>query len=306
MAWPPILVRYGEIGIKSRSVRAQFERRLMDRIDEQLVRRGVEAEMTRNWGRLFLRAADVEKALDALTHTFGIVSASPAVECPATPAGVAEVALQVARERLQPGQSFALRVKRSGTHPFTSLDVAKACASRILDSLAEREPRVDLDDPDLAIHAEVREGEAYVFTRTERGPGGLPLGSQGRVGVLVDGPRAAVASWLMGKRGSALVFFATDAAQAEAWLAPLAPWVPSLRVRPVPGATRADVLDALAPQLSAHKCQALVLADTLDEQLARAADDKRAGVPVFRPLTGYSGERYRRLCRTAELPEEGA
>lgn len=306
MAWPPILVRYGEIGIKSRSVRAQFERRLMDRIEEQLVRRGVEAEMTRNWGRLFLRAADVEKAIDALTHTFGIVSVSPAIECPATPAGVAEAVLQVARERLRPGQSFAVRVKRMGTHPFTSLDVAKACAARILDDLAERNPRVDLDEPDLAVHAEVREGEAYVFTRTERGPGGLPLGSQGRVGVLVEGPRAAAAAWLMGKRGSALVFFATDAQQAEAWLAPLAPWVPSLRVRQVPGDTRADVLASLGGRLAEHKCQALVLADTLPEQLATSGDDARAGVPVFRPLTGYAGSRYRSLLRTAELPEETA
>lgn len=304
MAWPPILVRYGEIGIKSRQVRASFERRLVEAIEDQLVKRGVEAEVTRDWGRLFLRAVDVEKALDALTHTFGIVSASPAAECGPTPAAVADEALAIARATLPKGGSFALRVKRSGTHTFSSLDVAKEAAGRILDELKDREPRVDLDEPDLEIRAEVREGNAFVFTRTVRGPGGLPMGSQGRVGVLVDSPRAAHAAWLVAKRGAALSFFARDADQADAWLAPLQPWVSHVRLRPIHAATRAEQLDELRPLLAEHRCQALVLAEGLAEQLAARGEDARAGVPVFRPLVGYAGPRFRELARASELPED--
>lgn len=304
MAWPPILVRYGEIGIKTRSVRASFERRLMDRIEEQLVARGVEAEVARERGRLFLRAHDVEGALDALTHTFGVVSASPAIECGATPEAVAEKAVEVARERLRPGMTFALKVKRVGEHPFTSLDVAKAAAGRIFDLLPDRQPKVDLTKPDLAIHAEVREGEAFVFTRTVKGPGGLPLGSQGRVGILVDSPRAAHAAWLMGKRGAALFLFAPDPAQAEAWLAPLGPWVPGWKARHVGGSTRAERLAALRPLLAAHRCQALVLADGTEEAIASRGEDALAGVPVFRPLVGYAGPRFADLARIAGLPAE--
>lgn len=304
MAWPPILVRYGEIGIKSKSVRATFERKLVERIEEQLVRRGMEAEVVRDWGRIMLRASDVEKALDALAHTFGVVSASPAVECKATPEGVAEEVLSLMRERLAKGASFAVRVKRSGTHTFTSLDVAKACASRILDDLAEREPRVDLDEPDLEVKVEVRENHAFVFTRTIRGPGGLPLGSQGRVAMLVDSPRAPHAAWLVGKRGAAIHFYAHDTDAAAAWLEPLRPFVGDLRVRPLAASTRATQLDELAPQLVAHRCQALVLADGVEAQLASREVDARVGVPVFRPLVGYPGERFRALAREAELPED--
>lgn len=304
VAWPPILVRYGEIGIKSPQVRAQFERRLVERIEEQLVKRGAEAEVKRDWGRVMVRAADVEKALDALRHTFGIVSASPALECAPTPEAVAEAVLGVARAHLRKGESFAVRVKRSGVHTFTSLDVAKACAGRILDDLKDRAPRVDLDEPDFEARVEVREGQAFVFTRTERGPGGLPLGSQGRVGVLVDSPRAAHAAWLLGKRGAGLYFFAHDLAAAERWLAPLQPWVTTVRLRPLEAKTRGDALAEMAPQLAEHRCQALVVADGLDMQLASRELDALAGVPVFRPLVGYPGNLFRDLARKAELPED--
>jgi len=302
VAWPPILVRYGEIGIKSRSVRAHFERKLVERIEEQLLRRKVESQTRKDWGRIFLRASDVEGALDALKHTFGIVSVSPTIETEATPEAVAGVTLEVARERLPRGGSFAVRVKRSGTHKFTSLDVAKACASRILEDLAQREPRVDLDEPDLEIHAEVREGGAFVFTRTERGPGGLPLGSQGRVAVLVDSPRAAHAAWLMAKRGSLPFFFATDVAQAERWLVPLQPWVPEIRVRHVTGNDRAEVYAHLKGLIEMHRCQALVVADDISGALAQFEQDHSLGVPVFRPLTGYAGKRLSALAALAELP----
>jgi thiamine biosynthesis protein ThiI len=304
VAWPPILVRYGEIGIKTRSVRASFERRLVERIEEQLVARGVEAEVARERGRVFVRAHDVEGALDALTHTFGIVSASPAIECEATPEGVAAAAVEVARERLRPGMTFAMKVKRVGEHPFTSLDVAKKAAGRIFDEFPDRQPKVNLTSPDLAIHAEVREGEAFVFILTVKGPGGLPLGSQGRVGVLVDSPRAAHAAWLMGKRGAALFLFAPDLAQAEAWMEPLAPWVPGWKVRPVEGRTRPELLAALKPALRAHKCQALVVADGTQDAIAAREEDAIVGVPVFRPLVGYAGRHFAALSRIAELPAE--
>lgn len=303
MSWPPILVRYGEIGIKSRTVRAQFEKKLVERIEEQLMRRGLEGEVLRQQSRVVVRAADTDRAVEALTHTFGVVSVSPATPCEATPDGVASVAVEVARGRLREGGSFALRVKRAGTHGFTSLDVAKHAADRIFQALGDRKPRVDLGHPDLAIHAEIRDREAFVFTAIERGPGGLPLGSQGRVGVLVDSPRAAHAAWLMGKRGSGLYFFTPEPARAAEWLKPLEPWVPTVRIREIAGATRGEQYAELAPELAKHRCMALVVGDGIDEQILSREQDAHVGVPVFRPLVGFAGKRFKQLCLDAELPE---
>lgn len=303
MAWSPILVRYGEIGIKSRTVRSAFEKRLVERIEEQLARRGLEAEVVRQQSRIVVRAADTGRAVDALVHTFGIVSVSAATPCAATPDGVADVAVEIAREKLKEGASFAMRIKRAGSHPFTSLDVAKHAADRIFKAFGDRKPTVDLEHPDLAIHAEIRDNEAFVFTSIERGPGGLPLGSQGRVGVLVDSPRAAHAAWLMGKRGSGLYFFTAEPARAAGWLKPLEPWVATMRVRELTGSTRGEQYAELAPELARHRCMALVVADGIDEQIMSREQDAHVGVPVFRPLVGFAGPRFTQLCVDAELPE---
>jgi hypothetical protein len=211
--------------------------------------------------------------------------------------------MDIARAQLHEGGSFALRVKRVGTHTFTSLDVAKHAASRILSELAERKPRVDLNTPELEMHAEIRGADGFVFTRTQRGPGGLPLGSQGRIGVLVDSPRAAHAAWLMGKRGSALHFWSEEPERAKAWLAPLEPWVPRFHVRALASQNRGEAYAALASELVTHRCQALVVADDINGALLGREQDALLGFPVFRPLVGFAGPRFHDLCVTAELPE---
>jgi thiamine biosynthesis protein ThiI len=297
-------VRYGEIGIKSRSVRGQFERRLVECIEDQLVRRKVEAETIRGEGRIFVRSQDTEGALDALRHTFGVVNASPAIEMKSSLDEIASAVVEVARAELAHGAGFAVRVKRAGQHTFTSLDVAKACASRILGDLEERKPHVALDAPDWEVHVEVREDVAYVFRRKVPGPGGLPLGSQGRVGILVEGPRAAHAGWLLGKRGASLYFYASDMDAARVWLAPLEPWIPALKLREIEGATRQERYQTLRGDLDRQRCHALVVADDLAKGLASAHLDASLGFPVFRPLTGYPGARLNALARLAELPED--
>jgi hypothetical protein len=107
----------------------------------------------------------------------------------------------------------------------------------------------------------------------------------------------------MGKRGSALFFWAREPERAAAWLRPLEPWVPGLRVRELQGDTRGEQYAELAALLPQHRCQALVVAEGLDEAILGREQDAHVGVPVFRPLVGYFGGRYHDLCVAAELPE---
>ena len=61
---------------------------------------------------------------------------------------------------------------------------------------------VDLETPDLEIFVEVRDNRVYFFTSKIRGPGGLPLGSEGKLTALVSGGiDSPVAAWSMMKRG---------------------------------------------------------------------------------------------------------
>ena len=62
--------------------------------------------------------------------------------------------------------------------PLTSPQIEREVGGRIKEA---RGWTVDLDDPDLTIHVELLTDEAFYFFGKERGPGGLPTGTGGRV-----------------------------------------------------------------------------------------------------------------------------
>ena len=78
----------------------------------------------------------------------------------------------------------------------------------------------------MEIFVEVRDRNAYLFSSVLPGPGGMPLGSQGRVLSSVDSEIGLASTWLMMKRGcSALV-----ATRSESLLEPLRKWYPHLKI----------------------------------------------------------------------------
>jgi thiamine biosynthesis protein ThiI len=81
-------------------------------------------------------------------------------------------------------------------------------------SVLEKFPgtRVDLTSPDYGIFVEARDFGGFVYDRRIKAPGGLPLGTQGRVCVLLSsGIDSPVASWLMMKRGCVVTHLHMDA-----------------------------------------------------------------------------------------------
>jgi tRNA uracil 4-sulfurtransferase len=66
---------------------------------------------------------------------------------------------------------------------------------------------VDLTRPSLVIWIEIVPGEAFYHFRKQPGPGGLPVGTSGRVVVLLSGGiDSPVAAWRMMRRGSHATF----------------------------------------------------------------------------------------------------
>jgi tRNA uracil 4-sulfurtransferase len=71
---------------------------------------------------------------------------------------------------------------------------------------------VDLDTPDYEVFVEVRDFGGLVYDTRIPAPGGLPLGTQGRVLVLLSsGIDSPVASWLAMKRGCEVTHIHLDA-----------------------------------------------------------------------------------------------
>ncbi len=278
-----LLVRFGEIALKSRFVRRQLRDRLVANIQDMFAAERIECITEADEARVYVHADDVERAKGVLARVFGVVSISPAAEGHGDRETLKDLALAEAARTLGPDMTFAVRARRVGTHPFTSTDLAREIGRAIL----ERQPgaRVDLTRPQVEIHVEVRENRGFVFREIWPGPGGLPLGSQGRALALVDGEAGMVAAWMGMKRGCRVVIAAPrDSKDVE----PLRRWDAHLKVLDHGDPGRLGEIVRLA------RADALFVGTRGKE--FRADGRPTVDVPVFEPVLGMGDEEIASLA----------
>jgi tRNA uracil 4-sulfurtransferase len=278
-----LLVRFGELALKSRFVRRQLRDRLVANIQEQFAAEGVECITEADEARVYVHVDSVEKARILLTRVFGIVSVSPAAEVPANLDPLRKAVLSEALMALSPGQTFALRPRRVGTHPFTSQDLARDFGETIRKGVPG--VRVDLTRPDVAIHVEVRRNRAFVFREIWPGPGGLPMGSQGRALAVVGNEAGMVAAWMGMKRGCRIVIAAAD---ADRFVEPLRKWDVRLKSLRLPAEGDLSELVRIA------RAEAVFLGTRWSD-----FDPKKRialGVPIFEPVIGLPDEEIQRIA----------
>ncbi|MEA1985539.1 MAG: tRNA uracil 4-sulfurtransferase ThiI [Euryarchaeota archaeon] len=204
-----VIVRYGELALKSRGVRDSFEKTLVRNIEAMLNQGNISfSRVYREWGRIFISTDDPTSAAAAAADVFGVVSTSPAAMTPARIKDVAEVCGRIGGEHIKNGETFGIRARRSGNHAFSSTDIGRRCGDAVwarLESLGHA-PSVDLDHPDREIFVEMRQNYAYVFTDIVEGVGGLPLGTQGKMVALISGGiDSPAAAWLLMRRGVTVI-----------------------------------------------------------------------------------------------------
>jgi thiamine biosynthesis protein ThiI len=180
----------------------------MKNIVAMLDSRGIPySQIRREWGRIFIETTD-SRAASAAADVFGVVSTSPALTAEPSLENAAIVCAALAQDLVLEGESFAIRARRSGNHPFSSAQIGKTCGDAVWSSLEENgiRPRVNLSSPDKEILVEMRQSLAYIYLETFKGVGGLPLGTQGSMVVLMSGGLdSPVAAWLMMKRGVTII-----------------------------------------------------------------------------------------------------
>lgn len=202
-----VIVRFGgEIGIKGAWTRRAYERRLMRNIRSALKRYDVPYdEIVRKRGRIFVRTESAVEVATRLAKVFGISSVSPAFETNSRLGDIVDKSLFLAGFRLGEEDSFAVRCRRVGDHPYSSYDVCREVGRRVLDEFSSLGVKVNLDSPDVRLAVEVRNDLAFIFSEIVDCAGGFPLGTQPRVfGLLSGGIDSAVACWLVMKRGCPL------------------------------------------------------------------------------------------------------
>ncbi len=196
-----ILVRYGEVAIKRSGTRSLMERLLMHHILSGLRSISIDARVTRSQGRLFVEVPDdkIKDSIDVISRVFGVRSLSPVKAYEFKELNDIVNATVKEWSELIRGRRFAVRVHRVGSHNFNSMDVAKAIGA----ALKPFSAGVDLKSPNIELFIEIRNDKAYLFTEVINGPGGLPLGSEGKLLALISGGfDSPVAAWFMMRRGS--------------------------------------------------------------------------------------------------------
>lgn len=209
-----VLVRYGEIALKSEPVRKKFKKTLIGNMKSIL--RNVPFKIESERGRIFINTPAPEKVSFIVANLPGVVSTSPAWKTKASMKKIFSLVEKVAKKTLPKKGSFAIRSRRAGDYEFTSKEIAEKVGKKVLEDYPEM--KVDLDSPDHELHIEVRDDRAYVFTEIFDGPGGLPVGTQGKALSLFSGKITnAISMYLMMKRGMTVypLFFSTDRKREE-------------------------------------------------------------------------------------------
>jgi thiamine biosynthesis protein ThiI len=317
----PILAAYNEIALKSKYVRSTLERRLAAQIEYALRRAGYgEVRARRQFGRIIIDGAPSEAAA-IVAGVFGVVHAIPAEE---TGSGIDEVvalAVKVAGDILKEGSTFAVRPKVVGEHPYGSRDIAVKAGAAINEAYKGRGVRVNLTSPDVKVGIEVRDKDAYVYSKVLNGVGGLPYGSQGRaVSLFSGGIDSPVATWLVMKRGVEVYPLFMDQTpyvgesylrRAEEAFGGIARYAPSegfaLYSAPM-GRIMERILESPEPRFTCILCKrsmyriaeefckykrakAVVTGESLGQVASQTLDnlyvlDSAVNIPVFRPLIG--------------------
>jgi len=199
-----VMIRYGEIFLKSESVKRRFISMMTGNISLALEAEGLAHRIETPRGRILILGDEPRQIAAIAAKTFGVVSVSVCTMTTPDIDGIAAAAVEHAERRLRPGMSFAIRARRSGVSGFNSQELGAAVGSAVLDRIPEA--RVDLTAPDYEVFVEAREFGGLVYDERIGGPGGLPYGTQGEVLTLLSGGiDSPVASWLMMRRGCRMV-----------------------------------------------------------------------------------------------------
>ena len=195
------VLHYAEVALKGNN-RAEFVRALRRGVNRALA--GTEHRLTLYEGRFFVEteAAEAETAT-RLSRVFGVSWLAPVTVVSHEYSQILAAVLE--SSRTSPAGSFKVFARRSDkSFPMSSQELAAKLGAEVV---KETGRKVNLSEPDLPIHVDVVRAKALVYARKLRGPGGLPLGTAGRVMHLFSGGiDSPVAAWLMMKRGTTPVF----------------------------------------------------------------------------------------------------
>lgn len=187
----------GELPLRSGRTRPRFYRALVENIRDAVKRAGAEVlDSCVVEAKIFLETD--KEVMDKIARVFGVHRVGHVLVYEFKNLKDLVTWIFENAKSVVTGKKFAVKVKRSGKHEFTSLDVAREVGALLKPFSAG----VDLENPEVVVEVEVRGLTAYLYKEVLKGPRGLPTGVEGNALTLFSGGfDSPVAAWLAAKRG---------------------------------------------------------------------------------------------------------
>lgn len=196
---------FPEITIKSPPVRKRFVKHLRDNLRQLFKALPFPVKVDREWDKIDVYA-DLETP-EAIAQVTQILANTPGIasfaQVQTFPLGDLEDIFQKTKAiwgAALAGKTFCVRVKRSGEHEFSSIEVERYVGGGL--NQYTDAAGVKLKNPDITVRMEIKRDQLHVIETQTKGLGGFPLGTQEPVLSLVSGGfDSTVSSYLTIKRG---------------------------------------------------------------------------------------------------------
>ena len=204
MEYQSFLIKYAEIGIKGKN-RYLFEDALIKQINQALKKTEGGFLVSKESGRIYAQASkpfDYDEAVEALKKVFGIAAICPMVQV--EDQGYEDLKEKVKQyvDEVYPDKRFTFKVaarRANKQYPVGSEQMNRDLGELILEAFPET--RVDVHNPDVLLRVEVRH-KINIFSEIIPGPGGMPVGTNGKAMLLLSGGiDSPVAGYMIAKRG---------------------------------------------------------------------------------------------------------
>lgn len=332
-----VLVRYGEIILKGCN-RPMFEDALIRNIKTAIADDGA-VKITKAQATIYIEPLDDDSQTDSicekLKKVFGIVSIVVAYRTEKSVDAAAEEIKTCFAKELSEAKTFKVEAKRADKKfPLKSPEICAEVGEKVLDAFPNL--TVNVKEPDITLHVEMREGYGYVHIGRQKGAGGMPSGTNGKALLLLSGGiDSPVAGYMIGKRGvslEAIHFFSypytSDRAKDKVMkLAKIiGTYMGGIKVHIVPFTEiQLQIRDKcpeehltlvmrrfmmqIAQRIAEKRhCTALVTGESIGQvasqtMSALAVTDDAVTMPVFRPLIGMDKEEIVEISRKIDTFE---
>ena len=204
------LIKYAEIGIKGDN-RYLFEDALVAHINAAMKTIPGRYLTRKTPGRIILECEDgrdggkydFDRVVEKLSHIFGIAHICPVIV-------TENEGEEFLRERCvsywkdmygeDASGTFKVFCRRSNKgYPLNSMEVAADVGEAVINAFPGM--KVDVRTPERSLHVEIRD-KFYIYSETIPGPGGMPVGTNGKGMLLLSGGiDSPVAGYMISKRG---------------------------------------------------------------------------------------------------------